>query len=73
MNIQGCRPLRLTGLISLVFKDSQESSATPQLKSITSSALSLLYGPTLTFVHDYWKNHSFHHMDLCWPSDVSTL
>ena len=28
-------------------------------KSISSLALSLLYGPTLTSVHDYWKNHSF--------------
>ena len=35
----------------------QESSPTPQLKSINSSALSLLYGPTLTSIHDYWKNH----------------
>ena len=31
----------------------------PQFKSISSSALSLLYGPTLTSIHDYWKNHSF--------------
>ena len=38
-------------------RDSQESS-TPQFKSISSSALSFLYGPTLTFIHDYWKNHS---------------
>ena len=27
-----------------------------RIKSISSSVLSLLYGPTLTFVHDYWKN-----------------
>ena len=40
-------------------KDSQESSPTPQFKSINSSALSFLYDPTLTFVHDYRKNHSF--------------
>ena len=31
----------------------------PQFKSINSSAPSLLYGPTLTSIHDYWKNHSF--------------
>ena len=30
-----------------------------QFKSINSLALSFLYGPTLTFIHDYWKNHSF--------------
>ena len=39
-------------------RDSQESP-TPQFKSINLSALSLLYRPTLTSIHDYWKNHSF--------------
>ena len=43
-------------------RDSQESSI-PQFESINSLAsilwTSLLYGPTLTSVHDYWKNHSF--------------
>ena len=34
-------------------RNSQESSPTPQFKSINSSALSLLYGPILTSVHDY--------------------
>ena len=38
----------------------QESSPTPQFKSNnSSSALSLLYGPTFTSIHDHWKNHSF--------------
>ena len=36
-----------------------ESPPTPQFKSINSSALSFLYSPTLTSVHDYWKKHSF--------------
>ena len=40
-------------------RDSQEPSPTPQFKSINSSALSFLYGPALTSIHDYWKNHSF--------------
>ena len=40
-------------------RDSQKSSPTPQFKSINSSALSSLYGPTLTSIPDYWKNHSF--------------
>ena len=39
-------------------KDSQESSPTPQFKNINSLALSILYGPTFTSIHDYWKNHS---------------
>ena len=40
-------------------RDFQESSPTPQFKSINSSALSFFYCPTLTSIHDYWKNHSF--------------
>ena len=39
-------------------RDSQNSSLTPQFKSINSSALSFLYSPTLTSIHDHWKNHS---------------
>ena len=39
-------------------RDSQESSPTPQFKSINSSVLSFLYSLTLTSIHDYWKNHT---------------
>ena len=39
-------------------RDSQESSPTPHFKSINSSALSFLHCPTLTSIHDHWKNHS---------------
>ena len=39
-------------------RDCQESSPTPQFKSIKSLALSLLYSPTFISIHDYWKNHS---------------
>ena len=39
-------------------RDSQESSPTPQYKTINSSALSLLHSPTLTSIHDHRKNHS---------------
>ena len=61
MNSQDWFPLRLTGLISspCTPRDSQESSPTPQFESINSLVLSFLYGPTLTSLHDYWKNHSF--------------
>ena len=38
-------------------RDSQESSPTPQFKSITSLVLSFLHSLTLTSIHDYWKNH----------------
>ena len=40
-------------------RDSQESSPIPQFKSINSSALSFLYSPILTCIHDHWKNSSF--------------
>ena len=40
-------------------RDSQESSLTPQFKSISSLVLSFHYSPNLTSIHDYWKNHSF--------------
>ena len=46
--------------------DSQESTPAPHFDGINSSVLSLLYSPTLTSVHDYWKNHSFDYTDLCW-------
>ena len=54
-------------------RDSQESSPTPQIKSINSSVLSFLYSPTLTSIHDNWKNHSLDYMDLCWQSNVSAF
>ena len=37
----------------------------PKLENINSSVLSLLYGPTLTSIHDHWKNHGFGYRDLC--------
>ena len=58
MKTQDWSPLGWTDWISLHPKDSQESFPTPQFKSINSSALSFLYSPTLTSIHDHWKNHS---------------
>ena len=57
-NAQDWSPLGLVGSPCSP-RDSQESSPTPQFKSINSSALSFLYSPTLTSIHDHWKNHSF--------------
>ena len=54
--------LEWAGWISLQSKDSQESFPTPQFKSINSSALSFLHNPTLTSIHDHWKNHN--HLEL---------
>ena len=73
MNIQGWFPLGCTNLISLLSKGLSRVFLAPQFQSIKSSVLSLFYGPTLTSVCDYWKNHSFDYMDLCWQSDVSAF
>ena len=56
----GLISFRMDGLVGSPCspRDSQESSPTPQFKSINSSALSFLYSPTLTSMHDHWKNHS---------------
>ena len=68
MNIQGWFPLALTDplavqgtLKSLLQHHNSEASVL--------QCWSLLYGPTLTSVPDYWKNHSFDWADLCWQSD----
>ena len=55
MNIQDWFPLGLTGWISLQSKGLSRVFSKPQFKSINSSVLSFLYGPTLTFIHDYGK------------------
>ena len=52
INIQDWFPLGLTGLISLQSRNSQESSPTPQFKTINPSVLSFLYSPTLTSILD---------------------
>ena len=52
MNIQDWFPLGLTGSISF------QSQGLSQFESTNSLALSFLYGPILTYIHDYWKNHS---------------
>ena len=59
MNIQDWFPLGWTGWICLQSKEFSKSSPIPQFKSISSSALSFLPSPTLTSIHDYWKNQSF--------------
>jgi len=51
-NAKECSNYRKIALIS------QESSPTPQFKSINSSVLSFLHSPTLTSIHDHRKNHS---------------
>ena len=57
-NTQDWSPLEWIGGSPCSPRDSQESSPTPQFKSINSLALSFLHSPTLTSIHDHWKNHN---------------
>ena len=54
----GLMSFRMEWLSLLAVQGTLESSLTPQFKSINSSALSFLYSPTLTSIHDHWKNRS---------------
>ena len=64
---------RMDRLDLLAVQGTLESSPTPQFKSINSSALSFLYNPTLTSIHDHRKNHSLDQMDLIRQSNVSAF
>ena len=54
----GMISFRMDWLDLLVVQGTQESSPTLQFKNINSLVLNFLYSPTLTFIHDHWKNHS---------------
>ena len=54
----GLISFRIDWLDLLAVQGTLESSPTSQFKSINSSALCLLHSPTLTSIHDHWKNHS---------------
>ena len=59
MNIQDWFLLGWTCWISLQFKGLSRVFSNTTVQSISSLELSLLYGPSLTSIQDYWKNHSF--------------
>ena len=59
VNTQDWSPLGWTGWISLQSKGLSRVFSNTTVKSINSSALSFLYSPTLTSIHDCGKNHSF--------------
>ena len=54
----GLISFRMDWLDLLSVQGTLKSSPTPQFKSINSSVLTFLYSPTLTSIHDHWKNHS---------------
>ena len=59
INILDWSPLGWTGWISLKSKGLSRVFSNTTIKSINSLAFSFFYGPTLTTIHDYWKNHGF--------------
>ena len=65
MNIQGWFPLGLTGLISLQSKELSRVFSNTTVGKHQIFGAQLHYGPTLTSLHAYCKNHSFDYMDLC--------
>ena len=73
MNIQDWFPLGLTSRVCLQSKRLSRvfSNTTVQKHQFFGAELSL--SPTLTSIHNYWKNHSFVYMDLCWQSNVSAF
>ena len=73
MNTQDWSPLGWTGGISLQSKGLSRVFSNTRFKSINFSALSFLYSPTLTSIHDYWKNHSLDSTDLYWQSNLCFL
>ena len=54
----GLISFRMDWLDLLAFQGTLKGLPQHQFKSINSSVLSFLYSPTLTSIHDYWKNHS---------------
>ena len=73
MNIQDWFPLGWTGWISLQSKGFSRVFSNTTVQKHQFFSAQFLYGPTLTSIHGYWKNHNFDSMDLCWKSNVSAF
>ena len=70
VNIRDWFPLVCTGWISLQSKGLSGVFSNTTVQKHRFLVLSFLHSPTLTSIHDYWKNHSFDYTDLCQQSDV---
>ena len=73
MNIRDGFPLGWTGWISLQSKGLSRVFSNTTVQKHQFFTLSFLYSPTLTSIHDYWKDHRFDQKDLCWQSNVSAF
>ena len=73
MNIQEWFPLGWTGWVSLQSKRLSRVFSNTTVQKHQCFGIQLSYSPTLTSIHDYWKNHSFDWTDLCWQSNISAF
>ena len=73
MNTQDWSPLGWTACISLHSKGLSRVFSNTTVQKHQFFSAQLFYSPILTSIHDYWKNHSFDYVDLCWQSDVSVF
>ena len=69
----GLIPFKIGWFDLLAVQGTLKSLLQHQCEGINFSALCCLYGPALTMIFYYWKDHSFDCMDLCWQSDVSAF
>ena len=72
-NTQDWSPLGWTGWISLQSKRLSRVFANTTVQENQFFSTQLSFSPTLTSIHDYWKNQSFDQMDLCLQSNVSAF
>ena len=73
MNTQDWFPLEWTGWISSQSKGLSRVFSNTTVQKHQFFDAQFLYSPTLTSIHDYWKNHSLDETDLCWQSNVSAF
>ena len=69
----GLISFRMDRLDLLLSKGLSRVFSNTTVQSINSLALGFLYSPTLKSIHDFWKNHNFDYVDLCWQSNVSAF
>ena len=73
INIQGWFPLRLTGLIFFQSMGLSRVFSSTKIQKHQFFSTQPSCGSALISMHDYWKNYSFDHMNLCWQGDTSAF
>ena len=73
MNTQCWFPLGLTGLISLQSKRLSRVFFSTTIQKHHFFYTQLVLCSNSHIHNDYWKNHSFEYMDVCWQSDISAF